>query len=226
VNAFNEPVTAQKFANLTPKSLPIPCWRHFKNVNKIRFKLSFSVIPTGEPTLRVISVIRLPTHSRSSRLKYEKQRAFLIPITVMTSSKKPFQRAVSALQHQRRGSDGTRSPQGPSDAGLLSARQRGITNPSPVNPNFDRSHESGADEKPDRNKCATRLPQNKNETTPKPGKVVAEQQRREPRNKTSASAIRTKRRGMLRRENQNGKRKSNTARTTTTKCTRREGGLP
>jgi hypothetical protein len=62
----------------------------------------------------------------------------------------------------------------PSDAGLFDARQRGGTNPSPVNPNFDRLHESAADEKPARNECATNQPQNENKTTPKPGSAVAE----------------------------------------------------
>jgi hypothetical protein len=45
---------------------------------------------------------------------------------------------------------------------------------SPVNPNFDRLHESAADEKRARNECATSQPQNENKTTPMPGEAVAE----------------------------------------------------
>jgi hypothetical protein len=57
---------------------------------------------------------------------------------------------------------------------LFDARQHGITNHPPVNPNFDRLHESAADEKRARNEWATKLPQNENKTTPKSGEVGPE----------------------------------------------------
>jgi hypothetical protein len=95
----------------------------------------------------------------------------------------------------------------PSDAGLFDARQRGDTNPSPVNPNFDRLRKSAADEKPARNKCATSRRKTKTRRCPSRARPSPNETEGAPSNRDLRGTTQNRR-----RENRNGKRKSNAVR--------------